>query len=119
MMMRRYLCFLLLPPTGILAALVLAVSSVRAQQPAPPAGLPEAQEQQLSASASPFSADPKEEPKPPDLTTREQQTGTSNERLFWVLPDFSTLPRLSAVLFPPAFPHTAIIRAANVRCGIH
>jgi hypothetical protein len=24
----------------------------------------------------------------PDTTTHEQQTGTSNERLFWVLPDF-------------------------------
>jgi hypothetical protein len=88
MMIRRYPCIFPLPHAGILAALVLAVSSVRAQQPPPTAGLPEARGQQLLLSSSPPSADPKEKPKAPDIATREQQTGTSNERLFWVLPDF-------------------------------
>ena len=102
MMIRRHPCFLLLPYAGILAALAFAIPPVRAQQLPPSAAPPEAQEQQLLASLSPSSADPKEKPKAPDITTREQQTGTSNERLFWVLPDFylienvQSLPPLSA-----------------------
>ena len=87
-MTRRCLRILLLPHAGILAALVFAVPWVRGQQLPPSALSSDAEEEQLLASASPFPPDPEEKLKAPDITIREKQTGTSNERLFWVLPDF-------------------------------
>jgi len=98
-MIRRYPCIFLLPHAGVLAALVFAIPPLRAQQSPPSAAPPEAQEQQLLALLSPSSADPKEKPKTPDITTREQQTGTSNERLFWVLPDFYLIENVQSL--PP------------------
>ena len=93
---------ILLPQAGILAALVLAAPAVRAQQPPPSAASTEAQGQQPLPSSPPFPSGQKEKTKAPDTTTtREQQTGTSNERLFWILPDFllienaKSLPPLS------------------------
>ncbi len=102
MKIRRYPCLILLPQAGILAALLSPVPSLQAQQLPSFAPPPEAEGQQLLPSSSPSPAKQKEKPKAPDITTREQQTGTSNERLFWVLPDFylienaKYLPPLSA-----------------------
>ena len=84
----RYRCLALLPHAGILAALVFLVPLVRAQQLPPSAAPSEAEEQQALSLAPPSPFGEMEKPKAPDITTREQQTGTSNERLFWVLPDF-------------------------------
>jgi hypothetical protein len=78
------------------------VPPVRAQQAPPSAAPPEAQEQQLLASLSPFSAGQKEKPKAPDTMTQVQRTGTSNERLFWVLPDFYLIE--NAQRLPPLSP---------------
>jgi hypothetical protein len=91
---------LLLPHAGILAALVFAVP-VRAQQPAPSAAPPETPGQQPLPSRPPSPSGQPEKAKAPDTATKGQQTGTSNERLFWALPDFlliekaGTLPPLS------------------------
>jgi hypothetical protein len=101
MMIRRYPCVFPLPQAGILAALVLGVSPVRAQQLAPSVALPEARGEQAFPSSPPSTPRENEKPKAPDATTHVQQTGTSNERLFWVLPDFylienaQSLPPLS------------------------
>ena len=101
MRIRRYPWLLLLSPAGILAALLILVPSVREQELPPFAPPPETKGQQPSPLSLAAPSGQKEKPKAPDLTTREQQTGTSNERLFWVLPDFylienvRTLPPLS------------------------
>jgi hypothetical protein len=87
-MIRRYPCLLLLSQAGILAALVFAVPSVRAQQPPGSAAPPEAPGQQPLPSSPPSTAGQQEKPKAPDTKARELQTGTSNDRLFWTLPDF-------------------------------
>jgi len=101
MVIRRYPCLLLLPRAGILAALVFAVPHARAQQLPPSAAPPDAPGQQALLLSDLSSPDQKGKPKAPDTTAHEQQTGTSTERLFWVLPDFllienaKTLPPLS------------------------
>jgi hypothetical protein len=99
MKIHRCLRLVLLPQTVILAALVFPVPSVRAQQPSASVAPPEAQGQQFSPSSPPSSADPKKKPKAPDPTARERQTGTSNERLFWVLPDFYLIENVQSL--PP------------------
>jgi hypothetical protein len=93
---------LLLSQAGILAALVFAVPSLRAQQPPASAAPPEAPVQQPSASSPPSSPGQQEKPKAPDTTTKEQQTGTSDERLFWVLPDFLLIENAQSL--PPLSP---------------
>jgi hypothetical protein len=89
----------LLPYAGILAALAFAIPPLRAQQALPSAVPLGPQAQQTLFSSSPPSANPKEKPKALDLTTHEQQTGTSNERLFWVLPDFYLIENVRSL--PP------------------
>jgi hypothetical protein len=98
-MIRRYSALSLLLEVGILAALFFAIPSVRAQQPSPSAAPPEAQGQQPLPSSPPSPPGQKEKPKAPDMTTLEQQTGTSNERLFWVLPDFLLIENVTSL--PP------------------
>jgi hypothetical protein len=83
----------------ILAALVFAVPSVRAQQPPPSAAPPQPQGQQPLPSSPQSPAGQQEKPKAPDITTQEQQTGTSNERLFWILPDFLLIENVKSL--PP------------------
>jgi hypothetical protein len=85
-MVRRNPC--LLPPHHalILAALILAVPPVRGQQPAPPAAPPQGQGEQPLPKSPPTPSGQEEKPK--SLDTSKEQTGTSNERLFWVIPDF-------------------------------
>jgi len=90
---------MLLPQAGILAALVFAVPPLRAQQPPPSPSPTEAQGQLALLSSPPSPPRHKEKPKAPDITTREQQTGTSNERLFWVLPDFYLIENVRSL--PP------------------
>jgi hypothetical protein len=90
---------MLLPHAGILAALLFAVLPVPAQQPPPSAALPEALGQQHLPSSSPSPSGQREKPKAPDTTIKEQQTGTSDERLFWVIPDFLLIE--SAKPLPP------------------
>ncbi len=101
-MIRRYPCLLLLLQAGILAALVFAVPALRAQQPPPSAASPEAPGQKPLASSPPSSAGQQEKPKALDMTTKEQQTGTSDERLFWVIHDFLLIE--NAKPLPPLSP---------------
>jgi hypothetical protein len=92
---------MLLPQAGILAALVFPGLSMRPQQLPPSPAAADATGQQLLAFSPPSPPGQKEKPKAPDTMAHVQQTGTSNERLFWVLPDFllienaTTLPPLS------------------------
>jgi hypothetical protein len=99
MVIRRYRRLLLLPQAAILAALVLAVSLARAQQSSLSPALPEEQGKQALPSSPISLAGRQEKPKAPDVTTREKQTGTSNERLFWVLPDFYLIENVQSL--PP------------------
>jgi hypothetical protein len=99
MKFRRYPCRLLLPHAGILAALVFPVPSVRAQQLLQSALPPEAKGQQLIAFSLSSPPGQEEKPKAQDTITRERQTGTSNERLFWVLPDFYLIENIQKL--PP------------------
>jgi hypothetical protein len=98
-MIRLY--FLLLRHSVILAALVFAIPSVRAQQP-PPSPPPEPQAGQPVPPSPQSDAGEQEKQKAPDMTTQEQKTGTSDDRLFWALPNFLTvenaenIPPLSA-----------------------
>jgi hypothetical protein len=98
-MIRRY--FLLLRHSVILAALVFPIPSVRAQQP-PPSPPPEPQAGQPVPPSPQSDAGEQEKQKAPDMTTQEQKTGTSDDRLFWALPNFLTvenaenIPPLSA-----------------------
>jgi hypothetical protein len=87
-MIRRHSRLLLVPQAGILAALVFLAPSVRAQQLRPSAPPPEAKGQPPLPLPPPIPPGQKEKPKAADTMTHEQRTGTSNERLFWVLPDF-------------------------------
>lgn len=81
---------LLLLHAAILGALVLAVPSLRAQEPpSQPAAPPQSPGQQ--APPAPSQAGQQEKPNPADTTTPGQQSGTSNDRLFWTLPDFLTI----------------------------
>jgi hypothetical protein len=101
-MMCRSLGLSLLSHTGILVTLVVAAPTARAQQSPTSPALPGVPEQQaLSSSEQPRPAHP-EKAKGSDMTTREQQTGTSNERLFWVLPDFYLIENLRSL--PPLSP---------------
>ncbi|MFZ0964738.1 MAG: hypothetical protein ACLPVW_01600 [Terriglobales bacterium] len=102
MMIRRYRCIFLLPHAGILAALAFALPSVRAQQSSLSPELPEEQGKQALPSSPTSPAGRQEKPKAPDVTTREKQTGTSNERLFWVLPDFYLIENVKSL--PPLSP---------------
>ena len=102
MMIRRYRCIFLLPHAGILAALAFALPSVRAQQSSLSPELPEEQGKQALPSSPTSPAGRQEKPKAPDATTREKQTGTSNERLFWVLPDFYLIENVKSL--PPLSP---------------
>ena len=101
LMTRHYAFLLLLPWAGILAALVFAAPSLRAQQPSCAPSF-EAKGQQPLPLPVPSVDCLKQESKASATMTHEQQTGTSNERLFWVLPDFlliedaKNLPPLSA-----------------------
>ena len=101
-MTHRCQCLVFLPQAGILAALVFLVPSVRAQQVPPSVSPPEAGGQQPLTSLPPSPSGQREKTKAPDTMAHEQPSGTSNERLFWVLPDFllienaKTLPPLSA-----------------------
>ena len=88
MKMPRYLRLELLLPAAIFAALVFPAAAVRAQQAPPSAPPPQAQAQQTSPSLPPSDSGRKEESNAPAKKSQEQQTGTSNERLFWVFPDF-------------------------------
>jgi hypothetical protein len=101
LMIRRYPRLLLLSCALILAVLFLAVPSVRAQQPPPSVAPPQPQAEQPSSPPPQSNAGEQEKQKAPDETTREQRTGTSDDRLFWTLPNFLTvdsenIPRLSA-----------------------
>jgi hypothetical protein len=99
MVTRRYACLLLVPQAGILAALVFAVSPVRAEQPPPSAAPSDAPGQQVLLLSSLAPPDQNEKPKAPDTTSHEQQTGASKERLFWVLPDFYLIENVQSL--PP------------------
>ncbi len=93
-MTRRCRYIPVLRRTTTLAALFLGASFGWAQQPS----AAPAQPQEKQSSPSPQS-DPHGEQAPGALS-REQRTGTSDDRLFWTLPDFLTvedknIPRLS------------------------
>jgi hypothetical protein len=93
---------MLVPLAGILAALVFAVPPVRAQQPSPPVAPPGALGQPASPSSPPSPPGAQKKPKAPGPTTKELQTGTSNERLFGVVPDFLLID--TAKSLPPLSP---------------
>lgn len=85
----------------MIVALFFVVSSVRAQQSPSPAAPAQTQGEQPSPPSSPSNAGDGEKQKAPAETTKEQRTGTSDDRLFWALPNFLTvdsqnIPRLSA-----------------------
>jgi hypothetical protein len=108
---RRYPCVFLWCLAGTLAVLCLALPPVWAEQPTLSAALPEPQAQQPQPSSPQTSTDQPEKPKAPDTATREQRTGTSNERLFWVLPDFLLIQNTKQL--PPLSPSAKFKVAAR------
>ena len=91
MRIREYPRASVLLQSAIFAALVFAVPAVRAQQPPPPAAPAQPQAQPPSPSPSQSPSGEQEKQKAPDGKTQEQKTGTSNDRLFYTLPDFLTV----------------------------
>ncbi len=83
-----------------LAAFFL-VSLVRAQQSPPAATVPQTQQDPSSPPSPPAATNQPEGQAQPSEIERQEKTGTSNDRLFWTLPDFLTvqnaanIPRLS------------------------
>lgn len=98
-MFRRYP--LLLRYAVIQTALVLAMPLIWAQQ-TPPSPPPQPQAGQPGPPSPQSNAADAEKQNVPNATTREQKTGTSDDRLFWALPNFLTvenadnIPALSA-----------------------